>query len=77
MILAMTLGVVALVALLYGCGKASSPAERQDKQEGAEQAEPAPEPTTPTGASGGVSGKEQEAQSEADCRLVIYVAQET
>jgi roadblock/LC7 domain-containing protein len=46
------------------------------KQEGAEQTEPAPEPTTPTGASGGVSAEEQAAQSEADCRLVIYIAEE-
>jgi hypothetical protein len=75
-ILAMILGVVALAALLHGCGQAGSPAEGQDEQEGVEQAEPTPEPTTPTGASGGVSSEEQAAQSEAECRLETYVAQE-
>ena len=33
-------------------------------------------PNRPTHSSGSVSGKEQAAQSEADCRLVIYVANE-
>jgi hypothetical protein len=77
MILAVMLGVMALATLLYGCGKTSSPSEKQEKRESAGQAEKtAPEPTAPTRASGGVSGKEQAAQSEADCRLVIYGAQE-
>ena len=84
-ILAVMLGVAALATLLYGCGKTSSPAEKQDEREGAGQAETtAPEPTDVTrasdsasgSASGGVSGKEQAAQSEADCRLVLYVAHE-
>jgi hypothetical protein len=33
-----------------------------------------PEPSAKTHASGGTSGEEQAAQSEADCRLVLYVA---
>jgi hypothetical protein len=79
--LAVMLGVVTLATLLYGCGKTSSPVEKQDEREGAGQAETtAPEPTVPThssgSAAGGVSGKEQAAQSEADCRLVLYVANE-
>jgi len=74
---AVVLSVVLLVALLDGCGKTSSPAEKQDEPEGAGQADTsAPEPTAPPRASGSVSGKEQAAQSEADCRLVLYVAHE-
>jgi hypothetical protein len=78
-ILTVVLGVVTLATLFYGCGKTSSPVEKQDEREGGRQAEKtAPEPTEATrasgGASGGVSGKEQAAQSEADCRLVLYVA---
>lgn len=46
-----------------------------EQEEGVEQAEPASEPTTPTGASGRISGEDQAAHSEADCRIVIYVAQ--
>jgi hypothetical protein len=80
-ILALMLSVVALATLLYGCGKASSPAEKQEEPEGAGQGETTtPEPTQPTSASGGassgVSGEEQAARSEADCRLVLYVANE-
>jgi hypothetical protein len=37
-------------------------------------APPAPRPAT--SADAGMSGKEQAAQSESDCRLVIYVVQE-
>jgi hypothetical protein len=71
------LGVLALAALLFGCGKASSPGEKQDEQESAEQAETtASDTTAPTRASGGVSSEEQATRSEADCRLVIYVAHE-
>jgi hypothetical protein len=68
--------VLAAFAVLYGCGEASSPVEKQEKQEGVERAEPAPEPTTPTGTSDGVSGEEQAAEYDADCRLAIYVAEE-
>ena len=68
--------VVVAFAFLFGCGQASSPAERQEKQEDVGQAEPAPEPTTPTSASDGVSGEEPAAESEADCRLATYVAEE-
>jgi hypothetical protein len=76
-ILAVMLSVVLLAALLYGCGKTSSPVEKQNEPEGAGQADTiAPEPVEPTRASGSVSGKEQAAQSEADCRLVLYVAHE-
>jgi hypothetical protein len=75
--LAVMLGVVTLATLFYGCGKTSSPVEKQDEREGAGQAETtAPEPTDPTRSSGSVSGKEQATQSEADCRLVLYVANE-
>jgi hypothetical protein len=74
-ILALMLSVVALATFLYSCGKASSPAEKQEERKGRGQAETtAPEPTAPTSASGGasegMSGKEQAARSEADCRLV-------
>jgi hypothetical protein len=76
-ILMVMLSVVALATLFCGCGKTSSPAEKQNERAGAGQAETTtPEPTAPTSASGGVSGKEQVAQSEADCRLVLYVAHE-
>ena len=76
---AVMLGVVVLVTLTYGCGKTSSPAKKQGEPEGARQADTtAPEPTAPThasgSASGGTPGEEQAAQSEADCRLVLYVA---
>jgi hypothetical protein len=75
--LAVMLGVVTLATLLHGCGKTSSPVEKQDEREGAGQAETtAPEPTDPTRSSGSVSGKDRAAQSEADCRLVLYVANE-
>ncbi|MDQ3437280.1 MAG: hypothetical protein M3491_08130 [Actinomycetota bacterium] len=76
-IVAVMLGVVALATLFSGCRKTSSPAEKQNERVGAEQAETiTPEPTAPTSASGGVSGKEQAARSEADCRVVLYVANE-
>ena len=76
---AVMLGVVVLVTLTYGCGKTSSPAKKQGEPEGARQADTtAPEPTAPThasgSASGGTPGEEQAAQSEADCRLALYVA---
>lgn len=77
-ILALMLSVVALATFLYSCGKASSPAEKQEERKGRGQAETtAPEPTAPTSASGGasegMSGKEQAARSEADCRLVLLL----
>lgn len=40
--------VLAAFGVLFGCGQASSPVERQEKRGGVEQAEPAPEPTEPT-----------------------------
>jgi len=78
-ILAVTLGLVVLATLLYGCGKTSLPAKKQGEREGSGQAETtAPEPSAKThasgGAFGGTSGEDQAAQSEADCRLVLYVA---
>ena len=81
--LAVTLGLVVLATLLYGCGKTSLPAKKQGEREGSGQAETtAPEPSAKThasggasgGTSGGTSGEDQAAQSEADCRLVLYVA---
>jgi hypothetical protein len=77
--LAVTLGLVVLATLLYGCGTTSLPAKKQGEREGSGQAETtAPEPSAKThasgGASGGTSGEDQAAQSEADCRLVLYVA---
>jgi hypothetical protein len=62
---AVMLGVVTLATLLYGCGKTSSPVDKQDEREGAGQAETtAPEPTDPLlwqrvrqGASGAVRGR--------------------
>ena len=74
-ILAVMLGVVALTTLLHGCGQGSAPTEKQSEREGARQAETSTtEPSTPTLASGDASGKEQAEQSEADCRLALYVA---
>ena len=74
-ILAVMLGVVALTTLLHGCGQGSAPTEKQSEREGARQAETnTPEPSALTLASGDASGKEQAEQSEADCRLALYVA---
>ena len=74
-ILAAMLRVVALAMLLYGCGQGSAPAEKQSEREGPRQAETnMPEPSAPTLVSGEASGKEQAVQSEADCRLALYVA---
>ena len=75
--LVVMLGVVVLATLVCGCEKLGSPAKKQGKREGARQAEATtPEPTAPThssgSASGGTSSEEQAAQSEADCRLVLY-----
>jgi hypothetical protein len=77
--LAVMLGVVVLATLLYGCGRTSSPAKKQGEREGARQAQTTtPEPTASTHSSRSdsrsTSGEQQAAQSEADCRLVLYVA---
>jgi hypothetical protein len=75
--LAMVLGVVALAVLLCGCGKEGATTEKHSERKGARQTETTgPEPGGPTPrASGDATGKEQEeAQSRADCRLVLYVA---
>jgi hypothetical protein len=77
--LAVMVGLMVLVTLPYGCGKTSSLAKKQGEGGGMGQTETAaPELTASThasgGASGGTSGEEQAAQSEADCRLVLYVA---
>jgi hypothetical protein len=79
--LVVMLGVVTLATFLLGCGKTSSPAEKHDEREGAGHAETTtPEPAETTSASGGasdgMSGEEQAAQSRADCRLVLYAANE-
>jgi len=70
--------VVPAAALALAPGEAKEGPAQDDsyhgEQEGVEHAEPAPEPTTRTGASGSVSGEEQALQSQADCRLVTYVA---
>ena len=57
----------------------ASPANKHGEREGARQAKtttPEPSAKTPAsgGAPGGISGEEQAAQSAADCRLVLYVA---
>lgn len=75
----MTVGVVVLVTLVYGCGKTSSPVNKQGERDGAGQAETTtPEPTASTHASGsasaGTPGAQRAARSEADCRLALYVA---
>jgi basic membrane lipoprotein Med (substrate-binding protein (PBP1-ABC) superfamily) len=77
--LAVMLGVVVLATLPYGCGKTSSPANKQGEREGARQAQTTtPEPTASTHSyrsdSRSTSGEQQTAQSEANCRLVLYVA---
>ena len=78
--LAVMVGVVVLVTLVYGCGKTSSPAKKPSEQNGSGQAQTTtPEPSVKTpassgSASGGTPGKELATQSEADCRLVLYVA---
>ena len=72
------LGLVALATLLYGCGPGNASAEKHREREAAGQAETTPRETTaskqpaPTRA----SGAERAARSEADCRLVLYVANE-
>jgi hypothetical protein len=72
--------VVPAASLVLAPGEAKEGPAQDDshhgEQEGVEQAEPAPEPTTPTGASGSVSNEEQALQSQADCRLATYVADE-
>jgi hypothetical protein len=77
--LAVMVALMVLVTLLSSCGKTSSPAKKQGERGGTGQTETtAPEPGAKThasgGTSGGTSGEEQAAQSEADCRLVLYVA---
>jgi hypothetical protein len=73
--LGVMLGLVVLATLVHGCGKTSSPAKKQGEEERARQARTTrPEPSAKTHASGGTSGEEQAAQAEADCRLVLYVA---
>jgi hypothetical protein len=81
--LAATVGVVVLVTLLHGCGKPGSPAKKGGEPESTGQPETtAPQPSAKTHPSGGssssasesTSGEERAAQSEADCRLVLYVA---
>ena len=77
--LAVMLGVVVLVTLVYGCGRTSSPAKKKGEREGARQAQTTtPEPTASTHShrsdSRSSSGEQQATQSEADCRLVFYVA---
>ena len=77
--LAVMLGLLVLATLVHGCGKTSSLANKQGEREGARQAktttaEPSAKTHSSGGASGGTPGEEQAALSEADCRLVLYVA---
>jgi hypothetical protein len=73
--LATALGIVALAILSCSCGKGSAPTEQHPERQGASQAETtAHETSTPTRTSRGVSAGERAARSEADCRLVLYVA---
>jgi len=77
--LAVMLGVVVLATLVYGCGRTSPPAKKQGEREGARQAQTTtPEPTASTHShrsdSRSTSSEQQAAQSAADCRLVLYVA---
>ena|SRR5215218_6225576 len=73
--LATVLGVVALGMPLCGCGKGSATAEKDTERQGARQAETAkPEASGQTHAPGDLTREEQAAQSQADCRLVLYVA---
>jgi hypothetical protein len=77
--LAVMLSVVVLATLVYGCGRTSSPANKQGERQGVRQAQTTtPEPTASTHSSRSdsrsTSGEQQAAQSEADCRLVLYVA---
>jgi hypothetical protein len=77
--------LAAAFALLYGCAQASSsgkPVKELTKPTTPGTAPSTPSPTTSTvapasaSASAGLSGEDQAEHSEADCRLVIYVAQE-
>jgi hypothetical protein len=75
--------VLAAFAVLYGCGQASSPGMTVKEPTTPGIAPPMPEPTTlasgasaGAGVSAGISGEEQAARAEADCRLATYVAQE-
>ena len=72
----MTVGVAVLATLLYGCGQTSSPTKKQGEREAPRQARTTtPEPThSSRSATGSKAGREQASQSEADCRLVLYVA---
>jgi hypothetical protein len=75
------LPVVAAIAVLYGCSQAGAPVTTVREPATPETAPPMPDPAAPTvapasaSASAGISGEELAAQSEADCRLVIHVAQ--
>jgi ABC-type uncharacterized transport system auxiliary subunit len=66
--------VLTACAVLYGCGQTSSPVKTVKEPTTPPTAPPTPNPAT--SAEAGMSGKEQAAQSEADCRLVIYVAEQ-
>jgi basic membrane lipoprotein Med (substrate-binding protein (PBP1-ABC) superfamily) len=77
--LAVMLGVVVLATLLCACGRTSSPVKKQREREGSGQAQTTtPEPSASTHSSRSDSrstpSEQQAGQSEADCRLVLYVA---
>ena len=79
-ILVVIVGAVVLLSLAYGCQKTSSLAKKHSERDGSGLAQTTtPEPSTKTHASsgsaaGGTLRKELVTQSEADCRLVLYVA---
>jgi hypothetical protein len=74
--------VLGVVAVLYGCSQANSPVITLEEPTTPGAAPLMPEHTTPVSgapegasASAGISGEEQAAQSEADCRIATYVAE--
>jgi hypothetical protein len=87
-ILVVIVGAMVLMSLAYGCQKMSSPAKKHSERDGSGQAQTTtPESSVKThassgsaagsaagGAAGGTPRKELVTQSEADCRLVLYVA---
>jgi hypothetical protein len=83
-ILVVILGAVVLMSLAYGCQKTSSPAKKHSERDGSGLAQTttseagakthASSGSAAGSASGGTPRKELVTQSEADCRLVLYVA---
>jgi hypothetical protein len=72
--LATVLGVAAIASLLCGCGKGHPPAEQRAERTGTRQAETTASETTAATRATGATGEGHAARSEADCRLVLHVA---